>query len=223
MGSESEFDQNRRSLLIEDVKCIYTFQYYITTLRSGLLAACLAVIGGIISFTASVNNDPLKLATVELTIMGIAVATTLMMGALNRAQYVFGAYVDAVQQKLGQAGFWAVWGEYTRAHGDRDSISHAHAIAVRVVGYFAACYVVGWNVYSLLYLPLTLPFQVILILTLLFAVVVAIGNEVYVRRQVDTKGFQERLFKHIQEAFDKLHRDNSPAQATGETLNAGKS
>jgi hypothetical protein len=159
MSNDDNHQDPYRELLVEDIKSIYGFQHHLSSLRGLILGASLTVLGAIITYSRT-NTDSLvptttghpsgfKIATVHLLLLGIAYSTVRIVGAMNRAQLLFGTYIDAVQKKIGGAGFWHCLGKYIHDKGDKDTITHGFAIGVQQVSYAMSFYVLISCVYYL--------------------------------------------------------------------------
>src|SRR5262249_12971867 len=100
MKNEDNPLQQYNNMLVDDVKSIYGFQHYLITVRGLILGASLTLMGAIITFTRT-NSDRVGFeagfatGSIHLLLLGIAYTTVMIMGSMNRAQWVFGAYIDS--------------------------------------------------------------------------------------------------------------------------------
>jgi hypothetical protein len=200
-------------LLIEDVKSIYSFQHHLTTLRGLVLGATVAIMGAIITYSQTkldnaghtIHENGFKIGSIHLTLMVIAVSMVMIMGALNRAQFVFGAYISSVQQKLAGNAFWSCLRQYLEATNHRDTIGHGFAVGVAWISYAMCVYVaLGSADYLIAVWGTSPPFlHVGLVLTSVVAALVLMAwTWCHVRNHVDTKRFKE-IVKTMEKVVDE--------------------
>jgi hypothetical protein len=194
----SKTDESK-DVLLEDMKCVYNFQICLTTLRHAVLGASLAAVSLIVTFAIARQHEPFATVAVQFTLLGISFATIRITGALNRAQYVFGAYVRRIQESLGGVGFWICWSRYLRICGHNDSITYAFASYVRYLNWFLLILVIGQNSWLLSTEQHEMSQALLLSTSIIFTLALTLWNQWYISKRVDSRGFSEK----IDAAFDK--------------------
>lgn len=214
--------------LLEDIKSIYGFQHQVTTVRGVILGACLTLIGAIIAYAQSridigLPHGGFRLASIQLTLLGIAFSTVMIIGAMNRAQFVFGAYIDCVQCGLKYPGFWSCLRPYLETSKHKDTITHGYAIGVMLISYAITFYValgtldyfvVNYRLNSLSMAPeiaAKMDFGSWLVFSSSVAAVAqAIWTRFHVRSRVDTSQYGERISDEIKIIVDRVIFKKTP-------------
>ena len=224
MSSENERSEYEKFLL-DDIKSIYGFQHHLLNSRAIIIGASLALMGAIITYTRTkVDNATTSEFTICCThalLMGICFATILIIGAMNRAQFVFGAYIAAVQNELKRPAFWTSLFRYLDATNHTDTITHGFALCAKLMSLAMSLYVIASSLdYGHLQEWQDHSFRV-LGFSAAGGTVLAGWTYWHVHQRVDTTNFKKEIIDRMQEIVtSQIQLAIKPETSTCQVLSA---
>lgn len=198
--------EEKRDFLLKDFSAISSIRMSYASMRLAALGTVLTLIGGIIAFSKNIlYPDIFGIYAVLLLVVFTGIR---IISAHNRAIYVFINYLKWVEEEIGEIGFASQWSRYIRFN-QRDSGSYAFVVATRAMN-FVTTFFIGFD--SILKLPANIAVALVVIL-----IAISMWNEVYIRRQLDPKGFVNRISKELTRARE-LCLEERRTVMTGENV-----
>lgn len=189
----------KREFLLKDFETVFQYRISYSTMRLGALGASLTIIGLVVSFAAN-TSFPVLLG-IYLIMLMVVFATIQIIGAINRAIYVFGNHISWIEKELGVMGFSTYWGNYLKRNA-KDSGSFAFAVAARVINITISIYVilgVSSNINGTYEVWQIVSWFIIALST--FALFL---NEYNIRQGLDPKYFQKRIATELAKAREEV-------------------
>ncbi|XGV99582.1 MAG: hypothetical protein ACAF41_11670 [Leptolyngbya sp. BL-A-14] len=178
--------EEKRDFLLKDFSAISSIRISYASMRLAALGTVLTLIGGIIAFSKNIAYP--DIFGIYIVLLLIVFTGIRIISVHNRAIYVFLSYLKWVEEEIGEIGFSSQWSRYIRFN-QRDSGSYAFVVATRAMNFATTFYIVFD---SSLKLPANIAVVVVSIL-----IAICVWNEVYIRRQLDPKGFVDRISKEL--------------------------
>lgn len=187
----------KREFLLKDFDAIFGYRISFSAMRLGALGASLTILGLVVSLGKG-TQFPAVLGV--YTIMLIVVfASIRIIAAINRGIFVFSNHIKWIEKELGEVGFSTYWGNYLR-HNVKDSGSYAFVVASRVINFAISTYVIlgAWT---------TIAIEAEVVLRSILSAIVTIvsifmffWNEYHIHKELDPRGFMDRISKGLNEA-----------------------
>lgn len=187
----------RREFLLMDFDAIFGYRISFSAMRLGALGACLTILGLVVSlgkdtqFTALLGYYTIMLIVVFASIRIIA--------AINRGIFVFSNHIKWIEKELGEVGFSTYWGNYLRRNV-KDSGSYAFVVASRVINFAISAYVIlgAWTGVAIE--DEVISRSIISAIVTVVSIVMFFWNEYHIHKELDPRGFLDRISKGLDEA-----------------------
>lgn len=197
-----DIPDTRKEFLYRDFDAVFRYRIAFSNMRLAALGATLALFGALIS--TSPASAILEIAGRLLAIELVVFAAIRILAALNRGIQVFGNHIAWIEKELGQRGFSTYWKRFL-SRNSLDSGSHAFLVATRALNIGAFGYVCAGLVPTLTKIRM-LGTGYGYAIGIGVPAILAVWNEVHIRRRLDPRGFANKLA----ESLDRARSESFP-------------
>lgn len=204
--NKEKLEEFKYNLILKEYEAVFNYRRDYALMRLGALGSTLTILGLVITFTN--KTDILFNIGSNLILLIVVLASIRIIGAINRGLFVFGNHINWIETQYKVKGFSSYWSNYLHK-SIKDSGSYAFIISSKVLN-FSISGLVILNMIILFNFNELLNIKNLICFSLTFITIgLYISNEIYIRKQLDPKGFMNRIKHDLERARLEFENKNN--------------